>query len=123
MTGRFFVLASLAMLGACTTTATAPPIQTIAPPAPIRTTGLERVMGQSAASLVGLFGNADQDVREASARKLQFTSGICILDAYLYPPGRGKEPLVTYVDARQPDGQTIDRASCVAALTRRKEAR
>jgi hypothetical protein len=123
MIGRFPVLVSFAILGACTTTAKTPPIQTIAPPAPIRTTGLERVMGQSAASLVGLFGNADQDVREASARKLQFTSGICILDAYLYPPGHGKEPLVTYVDARQPDGQAIDRASCVAALTRRKEAR
>lgn len=45
------------------------------------------------------------------------------MDAYLYPPGRGKEPLVTYVDARQPDGRSIDRASCVAALTRRSQAR
>jgi hypothetical protein len=48
---------------------------------------------------------------------------ICILDAFLYPPAKGKEPIVTYVEARQNDGTTIDKASCVAALTRRKEAR
>jgi len=79
-------------------------------------------MGQDARGLVALFGPADQDVWEASAHRLQFASGICIMDAYLYPPSRGREPLVTYVDARQPDGRPIDRASCVAALTRRKEA-
>jgi hypothetical protein len=101
-----------------------PPVpQTVTAPPPIRTIGLERVIGQNAAALVGLFGAADGDVREASARKLQFSSGICILDAYLYPPASGREPLVAYVDARQPDGQAIDRASCVAALTRRREAR
>ncbi len=57
------------------------------------------------------------------ARRLQFAGPICILDAYLYPPDTSAEPQVTYVDARQPDGRDIDRASCVAALTRRKEAR
>jgi hypothetical protein len=116
-------LSALAMaLSAC---AVAPPPvpQTVTAPPPIRTIGLERVIGQNAAALVNLFGAADGDVREASARKLQFSSGICILDAYLYPPASGREPLVTYVDARQPDGQPIDRASCVAALTRRREAR
>ncbi len=87
-------------------------------------TGLERVLGQTPRALVGLFGEADQDVREAQgARRLQFVGPICILDAYLYPPEAGAEPQVTYVDARQPDGRDIDRASCVAALTRRKEAR
>jgi hypothetical protein len=88
-------------------------------------TGLDRVLGQNANGLVALFGAADQDVREAAgARRLQFAGPICILDAYLYPPkGSSGEGLVTYVDARQPDGKDIDRASCVAALTRRKEAR
>jgi len=62
-------------------------------------------------------------VRELGSRRLQFSGPICILDAYLYPPAKGKEPLVTYVDARQPDGRDIDRASCVAALMRRPEAR
>jgi hypothetical protein len=93
------------------------------PAAPLRPTGLERVMGQDARGLVTLFGPANQDVREDNARKLQFAGPICILDAYLYPPAKGRESVVTYLDARQPDGKDIDRASCVAALTRRKEAR
>lgn len=111
------------LLAACGPTARP---QTMAPPQQvpvIRTTGLERVIGHDARTLVSLFGAADSDVWEASARKLQFGSPICILDAYLYPPAKGKEPLVTYVDARQLDGSPIDRASCVAAMTRRKEAR
>ncbi|MFN3433982.1 MAG: hypothetical protein ACK4ZY_06240 [Sphingomonas sp.] len=80
--------------------------------------GLERVVGQDAAGLVKLFGQPDADVREGPARKLQFAGPICVLDAYLYPKG-SEPPRVTYLDAREPDGSTIDRASCVAALTRR----
>ncbi len=84
--------------------------------------GLERVLGQDAAGLTKLFGQPDADVREGSARKLQFQSGICVLDAYLYPK-RSDAPRVTYLDAREPDGSAIDRASCVAALTRREGGR
>ncbi|MDQ2893516.1 MAG: hypothetical protein M3R64_10585 [Pseudomonadota bacterium] len=80
--------------------------------------GLERVIGQDAAGLTRLFGQPDADVRENTARKLQFQGPICVLDAYLYPKGTS-EPVVTYLDAREPDGSTIDRASCVAALVRR----
>lgn len=104
-----------------------PPAKVAAPvlvsPPLVTPTGLDRVMGRNAATLISLFGNADQDVREDNSRKLQFSSGICILDAYLYTPPKGKEPLVSHIDARQPNGASIDRASCVAALTRRKEAR
>ena len=82
--------------------------------------GLERVNGQTAAGLTALFGQPDADVREGTARKLQFQSGICVLDAYLYSPSGNAEPRVTYLDAREPDGSAIDRASCVAALTRRE---
>jgi hypothetical protein len=120
---RNFSIGGLVLLAACGSTPKPQPIAAAPPPAPIRLTGLERVIGQDARALVTLFGAADQDVWEASARKLQFGSAICIMDAYLYPPARGREPLVTYVDARQPDGKPIDRASCVGALTRRKEAR
>lgn len=116
-------IAGLALLAGCGPVPKPQPIAVAPPPPPIRTTGLERVIGQDARGLVALFGAADQDIWEASAHKLQFGSAICIMDAYLYPPARGNEPLVTYVDARQPDGRPIDRASCVAALTRRKEAR
>ncbi|WP_334000131.1 hypothetical protein [Sphingomonas aurantiaca] len=86
---------------------------------PYTSVGLERVLGQDAAGLTRLFGQPDADVREGSARKLQFQSGICVLDAYLYPKG-SDAPRVTYLDARELDGSTIDRASCVAALTRRE---
>ncbi len=120
----FFLLAATVILSACAAvpkpTAISRPI--IIPPPPMLG-GLERVMGRSAGALVALFGPADQDVREENARKLQFSSGICILDAYLYAAPKGKDPVVSYIDARQPDGGPIDRASCIAALTRRKEAR
>ena len=85
---------------------------------PIPTAGLQNVMGQNAAGLVRALGQPDADLREGSARKLQFKSAICILDAYLYPKGSA-EPRVTWIDTRQRDGSPIDRASCVAALSRR----
>lgn len=103
----------------------APPPRAVAPPpAPVYSTlGLESVLGQSARALVALFGNPDRDVREGGARKLQFLGPACVLDAYLYPPHQGADPVVTHIDARLPDGRDIDRSSCVAALSRRVQAR
>ncbi|CAM3171397.1 hypothetical protein SPAN111604_08090 [Sphingomonas antarctica] len=89
--------------------------------APIRATGLQAVLGQPAETLIAEFGKPALDSREASARRLQFRSGICVLDAYLYPPETGGAAKVTYLDARQPDGRDIDRASCVAALRAAKK--
>ena len=43
----------------------------------------------------------------------------CVLDAYLYSPGKGKEPVVTHVDARTPAGTDVDHASCAATLQQR----
>lgn len=116
-------LTALALaIGGCSTTSVAPPV-TRAPVVPIPTAplprvGLERVLGQDERALTNLFGKPDAEVTEGTARKLQFASGICVLDAYLYPKGSGA-PVVTYIDTRQPSGSPIDRASCVAALTRR----
>jgi hypothetical protein len=119
-------LAPLLLLGlaACAAPAARPQPANPAklPPIPtINRAGLERVLGQDARSLTALFGRPDAEVIEGPARKLQFGSRICVLDAYLYPPrdGRG-EPVVTHVDTRQRDGSAIDRASCVAALSRRE---
>lgn len=81
--------------------------------------GLESVMGRNAAALTSRFGTPDLDIREGTARKLQFSGPACVLDAYLYPPRAGAEPVVTHVDARLPDGRDMDRASCVGALGRR----
>ncbi|MBS0284536.1 MAG: hypothetical protein JSS15_08960 [Proteobacteria bacterium] len=118
------IVAMAALLAGCASTGTTPPPATPAAvvAVPYNAVGLERVIGHDAAALVKLFGQPDADVREGTARKLQFQSRICVLDAYLYPRG-GEEPRVTYIDAREPDGSSIDRASCVAALTRRDGAR
>lgn len=100
----------------------APPVAP--PPAPTYSThGLESVMGRGARGLIALFGAPDLDVREGSARKLQFLGPVCVLDVYLYPPRGGGDPVATHVDARLPDGRDMDRSSCVAALSRRQEAR
>ena len=107
----------LAGCGETTLAHPATPTVVVRPPQPI--SGLERVIGQNAAGLTQLFGTANADVREGTARKLQFQGSFCVLDTYLYPGKNGGEPTVTYVDARQPDGSPIDRASCVAALARR----
>src|SRR5688572_13726055 len=110
------LFASLIVSGCVAPRAAEPPPVQRAPPRPptYSTSGLEGVMGQNARTLQTLFGRPDLDVREEDSRKLQFSGPICILDAYLYPPARGAEPVVTWVDARMPDGRDFDRASCVA---------
>ena len=130
MKGRaaFAAMISAALAAGCVAPVretAAPPVRPLpAPPPPVYSNnGLESVMGQSARALTALFGNPDLDDREGPARKLQFLGPICVLDAYLYPPRAGAEPVVTHVDARLPDGRDIDRSSCVAALSRRQEAR
>jgi hypothetical protein len=113
----------LLALAACATPVPRVPQNVAPPPVSYSSIGLERVIGQTAPGLTQLFGQPDADVREGTARKLQFGSRICVLDAYLYPEKDGAEPRVTWLDAREPDGSAIDRASCVAALTRRDGGR
>ncbi|SFR81310.1 hypothetical protein [Sphingomonas jatrophae] len=123
MTPRILSLSALLLVSACATTPrpAAPVASTPAPALPAR--GLEGVLGRDARALTALFGDPDQDVREPGARKLQFAGAACVLDAYLYTPANGREAVVKWVDARTPKGDDFDRASCVAALSRRSEAR
>jgi hypothetical protein len=104
-------------LAAC---ATVPPPQPAAPvnPGPPASafTKVGPLMGEDARHLTRLFGTPRLDIREATMRKLQFANGRCVLDAYLYPPAPGKEPVVTYVDARSPIGVDLDPAACAATL-------
>ncbi len=117
------IVAALAGAGALAgCAANAVPSRPVQPVRPVQQqsfspAGLDQVMGRDAAQLIRLFGPPNADVTEGPGRKLQFSSGICVLDAYLYP--KGGAPLVSWLDARQPDGSAIDRASCVAALSRR----
>ena len=120
---RLGLLAALLLAACVSPTATEQPAPAPAAAPRYSPLGLEGVIGRTARFLEAEFGEADLDVREGTARKLQFASQVCVLDTYLYPPKGGGEPIVTYVDARTPDGRDIDRASCVAALTRRPQAR
>ena len=110
------LLVPFILLSGCASTATQAPPAATARPAVQSSAGLEGVMGRNAATLTRSFGTPALDVREGTARKLQFASQVCVLDAYLYPRSGGGEGLVTHVDARRPDGSDIDAASCVAAL-------
>jgi hypothetical protein len=117
-------LAAMMLVAGCASTRTeAPPVgpapRAVQRPVPYNSTGLESVIGRTARALETQFGRPALDVREGAARKLQFAGPACVLDAYLYPPKGGGEPIVTHVDARLPDGRDLDRASCVAALSRR----
>ena len=124
------ILAAAALLAsACAPRATrevAPPSRpraaTASPPTRA-VAGLEAALGRTAAQLTARFGPAALDIREGTARKLQFEGPACILDAYLYPPAAGGEPIVTHIDARLPDGRDFDRASCVAALAAARAVR
>jgi hypothetical protein len=124
-------MAALATLTACASTP--PPVKApppkVAPgkrppasrPAPLVVTPgteLDRVIGKDARALAQLFGTASADVREGDGRKLQFKGSQCILDAYLYPPTKGRAPIVTYVAARTLDGKDAERNSCIGALRR-----
>ena len=81
--------------------------------------GLDGIIGKDAGALKRLFGEPRLDVVEVYGRKLQFAGKACVLDAYLYPEGKGNAEIVTYVDARRSDGAAVDRAACVEALQAR----
>lgn len=72
--------------------------------------------GADARALTQMFGQPRLDIRESTMRKLQFANGRCVLDAYLYPSAKSREPVVTHVDARNPLGIDVDPAACAAAL-------
>ena len=119
---KLAALGALAILAGCAAPAAKRPGAVQAPverTVPYTTSGLEEVIGRTARTLEAAFGKPLLDIREGTARKLQFATAACVLDAYLYPPKGGGEAIVTHVDARRPDGTDFDRASCVAALTRR----
>jgi hypothetical protein len=119
---RLIGLSALLLVGGCVSGQEARPVRAeAAPPPRYNPVGLENVVGRTARYLESQFGKADLDVREGPARKLQFAGPACVLDAYLYPPRGGGEPIVTYVDARRPDGTDFDRASCAAALVKQAE--
>lgn len=125
--GLLVVATAAALLAGCASSRSAPPagnqiprqqavVLRVNPPA---TQVGGAVVGRTAQALVALLGQPALDVHEGSARKLQFLNGDCVLDAYLYAPRSGAEPVVTHVDARLPDGRDTDGETCTASLRRR----
>lgn len=74
------------------------------------------LVGSDARGLLRQFGTPRLDIRDPAARKLQFGNGRCVLDVYLYPPAANREPLVTYAEARTPQGVDMDANACARAL-------
>ena len=108
-------LALLLILSACTS----PNVSKA--PAPVRTTAIYgkapvELAGADAQRLMALFGKPRLDMRERTARKLQFANGRCVLDAYLYVLGRRKEPVVAHIDTRLATGADVDQNSCIQSL-------
>ena len=116
--GFLLPLVPLALLAGCAT----PNAPSAPQPVQLHEAGLERVIGRTGTELTALFGEADLDSHEGAARRMQFVGPVCVLDAYLFPAKTGDEPVVTYVDTRLPSGEDMDRASCIAALSRRAAA-
>lgn len=113
-----FALAALALTGCVSSAAVAPPpaVRPASATPRLPAAGLENIIGATRARLIAAWGQPRLDIVEGAARKLQFAGEACVFDAYLYPPQRGAEPVVTYVDARLPTGEDTDRARCAAAL-------
>jgi hypothetical protein len=89
------------------------PQQTPEPARPVvRPTGLIGLTGQEIANRLGLVPTLQ--IREGNGTKLQFRNPDCVLDAYLYPPARGGQPLVEHIDTRAPSGADYPEASCIA---------
>jgi hypothetical protein len=70
------------------------------------------LLGWDAKRLTSRFGEPRLDIRDKTVRKLQFVTGGCVLDTYLYATARGKEPVVTHIDTRRSDGRDVDPAVC-----------
>lgn len=81
--------------------------------------GLEGIIGATERQIVGQFGPARLNVWEGDARKLQYAGDACVLDIYLYPTTKSREPLASFAEARRSsDGKDVDKAACVRALRR-----
>ncbi|VAV88519.1 hypothetical protein MNBD_ALPHA04-250 [hydrothermal vent metagenome] len=118
MIRKYLLLFTIPLLASCASTGSpkAPTLPVVSASPLNNIQGLNIVMGKTARQLKRLFGDPQQDVAEPPARKLQFASGACIMDAYLYPQESGGEGRVTHIDTRRSDGAEVDRVSCVNAL-------
>ena len=108
---RLSPLIAATLLSACVAPQGGP--GTMAPPPMAARYGkAQPLVGWDARRLIAQFGEPRLDIRDRTVRKLQFMTGGCVLDTYLYVTARGREPVVTHIDTRRTDGGDIDPSSC-----------
>jgi len=106
---RRILLALTLTLSACATA----PQQTVQP-VPVQTApDRAGLVGLSAAQLLSKLGPPALQIREGTSLKLQFRNSRCVIDAYLYPQGRGQPDKVEHVDTRAPSGVDTNEQICV----------
>ncbi len=76
------------------------------------------LIGLSSSDLAARFGQPRLRVAAGPGTKLQWANATCVLDAYLYPRGSGRETYVTHVDARRPTGERVESNACARTLAR-----
>jgi hypothetical protein len=103
------------LLSACGPTGTGAPPQTASFTPATRPSATDLV-GIDARALQRQFGKPRLDIRDPTARKLQWSGERCVLDAYLYPPADNREPVVSYVEARASTGAPVDANACAKLL-------
>ena len=128
MRRAFASLAIALLLGACVPSpsyvrsAPAPTTQVrpvVAQPPATARRDADGILGERAGALTRRFGQARIDLAEGDARKLQFASGRCVLDIFLYPLEPGSPPVATHLEARlREGGSATDAASCIADVER-----
>ena len=122
------IAAAVLMLSACGPVIPPPPQPSFTPatPRPVQPAApVQRdepssgIIGSEARALIREFGEPRLDIRDPTLRKLQFSDGRCVLDAYLYASRSRREPVVAYAEARTMDGTNMDVTACVARLKAR----
>ena len=107
---RRTTLALTLTLSACATAPQKPVV-----PVAVQAVGPDRagLIGLSAAQLLSKLGPPALQIREGTSLKLQFRNSRCVIDAYLYPQGRGQPDKVEHVDARAPSCVDTNEQICV----------
>ena len=107
---RRITLSLTLFLSACATAPQKPVTPVVVQPVVPDRAGL---IGLSASQLLSKLGPPALQIREGTSLKLQFRNSRCVIDAYLYPQGRGQPDKVEHVDTRAPSGVDTNEQICV----------
>jgi hypothetical protein len=116
---RILLALGLLLLAACARvpTETATPAPPAAPPVPQQPRESGVLIGLTGPELAARFGRPILQIKEGNSFKLQFRSGQCVLDAFLYP-STGGQYRVTHVETRTLAGVDTNQGPCISTLQR-----